>query len=183
MESIKVATILSVPFCPIPFCLVTEWGTRSLFYYWQMHINDFTRHGACEYQFAILKHLCQNRFFLLTDQWDQQYALALALPHRWHFSFEWKARGWRIEEADEDDVLWLAMTAVEAKKWCGVQVVYVIPKTWCSDWYGSVGKHEMRSDRGSRKGETGWWSSIAGWLYGKEFAKVRGLGRLQGVVD
>ena len=31
--------------------------------------------------------------------------------------------GWRIEEAGEDDALWLAMTAVEAKKWCGVQVV------------------------------------------------------------
>ena len=30
--------------------------------------------------------------------------------------------GWRIEEADEH-VLWLAMTAVEAKKWCGVQVI------------------------------------------------------------
>ena len=25
----------------------------------------------------------------------------------------------------------------------------------CSDGYASVGEHEMRSDRGSRKGETG----------------------------
>jgi len=25
----------------------------------------------------------------------------------------------------------------------------------CSDGYGSVGEHEMKSDRGSRKGETG----------------------------
>ena len=42
---------------------------------------------------------------------------------------------------------------VEVKKWCGVQMV--IPKTWCSDGYGSVGEHDMRSDRESRKGETG----------------------------
>jgi len=26
----------------------------------------------------------------------------------------------------------------------------------------------MTSDRGSRKGETGWWSSGAGWLDGEE---------------
>ena len=31
--------------------------------------------------------------------------------------------GWRIEEADEDDVLWLAMTVAEVKKWWEVQVV------------------------------------------------------------
>ena len=34
-----------------------------------------------------------------------------------------RPRGWRIEEPDEDDVLWLAMTVIEVKKWCGVQVV------------------------------------------------------------
>ena len=33
--------------------------------------------------------------------------------------------------------------------------IQVIPKTWCSDGYGSLGEHEMRSDRESRKGETG----------------------------
>ena len=33
--------------------------------------------------------------------------------------------------------------------------IYVIPKTWCSDGYDSVREHEMRSDRVSRKGETG----------------------------
>ena len=47
------------------------------------------------------------------------------------------------------------MTVVDVKKWCGVQVVYRSighSKTWCSDGYGSVGKHDMRSDRaGSRK--------------------------------
>jgi len=31
----------------------------------------------------------------------------------------------------------------------------------------------MRGDRGSRNGETGWWSSRAGWLDGEKFAKVR----------
>ena len=31
----------------------------------------------------------------------------------------------------------------------------IIPKTWCNDGYGSVEEHEMRSDWGSRKGETG----------------------------
>ena len=41
---------------------------------------------------------------------------------------------------------------MEVKKWCGVQVVGH-SKTWCSDGYGSVGEHEMRSDRGLRKGE------------------------------
>ena len=55
--------------------------------------------------------------------------------------------GWRIEEADEDDVLWFAMTAVEAKKWCGVQVVahskdvvqwliWLGWKTWDEKWPG-----------------------------------------------
>jgi len=27
--------------------------------------------------------------------------------------------------------------------------------SWCSEGYSSVGEHEMRSDRGLRKGETG----------------------------
>ena len=33
----------------------------------------------------------------------------------------------------------------------------------------------MKSDRGSRKGETGLYSSRASWFDGEEFAKVRGL--------
>jgi len=32
----------------------------------------------------------------------------------------------------------------------------VIPETWCSNGYGSVGEHEMKSDRDSREGETGY---------------------------
>ena len=70
---------------------------------------------------------------------------------------------------------------LEVKKWCGVQVVarsfqkrdavmnMLGWRTWDEKWPGS------------RKGETGWWSSRAGRLDGEEFAKVRGLGRLQGV--
>ena len=47
------------------------------------------------------------------------------------------------------------MTVVEVKKWCGVQVVGISKDDRSSDGYGPVGEHEMRSDRGSRKGETG----------------------------
>jgi len=38
------------------------------------------------------------------------------------------------------------MMMVEVKKRCGVQVALwqVIPKTLCSDGYGSVGEREMR---------------------------------------
>ena len=43
---------------------------------------------------------------------------------------------------------------MEVKKWCGVQVVARSFQRWCSDGYGSVGEHEIRSDRGSGKGET-----------------------------
>ena len=43
----------------------------------------------------------------------------------------------------------------------------------------SVGELEMKSDRGSRKGKTEWWSVER---VGEEFAKVCGLGGLQEIV-
>ena len=39
---------------------------------------------------------------------------------------------------------------VEVKKRRKVQVVVHL-NTWCSDGYGSVGEHEMRSDRGRER--------------------------------
>jgi len=52
---------------------------------------------------------------------------------------------WWIEEPDEDDVLWLAMTMVEVKKLCGVQVlghskdveqwwIWLSWRTWDEEW-------------------------------------------------
>ena len=89
--------------------------------------------------------------------------------------------GWRIEETDEDDVLWLAMKVVEVKKWCGVQVVdHSKDEVQWWIWLGWITWDEKWP--GVEKGETGWWSSRAGWLDGEEFAEVSGLGRLQGIV-
>ena len=48
--------------------------------------------------------------------------------------------------------------------------------------YGSVVEHKMSSDQRTRKGEIGGWSGRAGWLDDEEFAKVRGLGGLDGVL-
>jgi len=75
------------------------------------------------------------------------------------------------------------MMVVEVRKWCRLQVVGH-SKLWCSGGYGSVGEHEMRSDQGSRNGETRGGSGRAGWLDGEEFVKVCGfgVGLLQGVV-
>ena len=46
---------------------------------------------------------------------------------------------------------------------------------WCSDGYASVAEFEMRSDRGSRKTETGGRPAKASLLDGEKFANVNGL--------